>query len=958
MNHRILTPVVSAIVALAAIPVSAQQPAPAPAPAPEAAAQPAVTPPAAGRGGRGGVPGTTLAGGPNLSDAAYANILPTLFPKVDPVLPKSPADELKEFLLQPGYSLQLVLSDPIIQEPTAVSFDANGRMFVLEDRGYMKTVDAQRQRDPISRISLHEDTNNDGVYDKHSVFVDNLVFPRFVTPFGPNTILTMETDQGDVWKYTDTNNDGKADKRELFTTGMGRSGNVEHQPSFLTWTMDNWMYSTYNTVRIRWNPTGGVLRETVGTNNSAWGVTQDNDGKQWFQGGASGMPGYFQLPVAYGNFPSPDQIAPETNIPWGAPVRIADMQGGLATVRFPDGSLRSTTAGAGNDIVRAHRMPADLQGNYLYGEPVARIVRRLEPVVSEGVTQLKNHYIYNEFIKSTDPLFRPVDMATAPDGSIYIVDMYRGIIQEAQWAAPEGTYLRARVDQYQLDKVHSLGRIWRLTYTGMPRDTTVPRMNNQSAAQLVAHLSHPNGWWRDTAQQLLILKQDKAVVPALQRVARSTENANARLHAIWTLEGLGSLDAALTRSLLKDANPRVRVQAVRASETLYKGGDKSFAADYATLARDADASVAMQALMTMNTLRVPDATTVAKAVQEANKARGVALVANGILNPPAADAGGAGLTGPAQASHTRGRAIYAELCATCHGANALGEPKPGGGNIAPSLSGSPRVNGHSDYIANVLLRGLTGPLPGISSADTDLMVPMHEQNDQWIADVATYVRNSFGNTGAPVTAAQVARIRAATASRTKPWTLAELEPRLPRQLTSAGDWKTTASHNQANSIQALSQYNTWTANAAQAPGPIWLQIELTAPAVISGVDFNLPAPGAGGRGGGGGRGGAAGGRGGGQVAPPVVVPAVAPADLPPAAQPAAAPVAPVRTLRLEVSTNGTDWTPVATGEFTEGIASLALNQPASARFVRISQPSGPQNLALGALRVYEAGPAR
>ena len=105
-----------------------------------------------------------------------------------------------------------------------------------------------------------------------------------------------------MWKYTDTNDDGVADKKELFTTNFGRAGNVEHQQSQLcSGRMDNWMYSTYNAFRVRWTP-NGVLREPTGSNSAQWGMTQDNDGKMYFQGGASGMPGYFQFPVHYGNF--------------------------------------------------------------------------------------------------------------------------------------------------------------------------------------------------------------------------------------------------------------------------------------------------------------------------------------------------------------------------------------------------------------------------------------------------------------------------------------------------------------------------------------------------------------------------------------------------------------------------------------------------------------------------------
>ena len=229
--------------------------------------------------------------------------------------------------LPPGFKIEPVLTDPDIQEPGQIAFDGNGRMFVVELRGYMQDADATGELDPVGRISVHEDKNNDGVYETHHVFVDHLIFPRFVMPFGANAILAKESNADEVWKYTDTNNDSVADKKDLFATGMGRLLNVEHQESGLFWALDNWMYSTIN-------PSGcggrrnGVLREPTGSNGGQWGATQDNYGKVWFQAGASGMPGYFQLPIVYGNFNYPEQFEPDLNITWGAPVLIADMQGG------------------------------------------------------------------------------------------------------------------------------------------------------------------------------------------------------------------------------------------------------------------------------------------------------------------------------------------------------------------------------------------------------------------------------------------------------------------------------------------------------------------------------------------------------------------------------------------------------------------------------------------------------
>ena len=205
-------------------------------------------------------------------------------------------------------------------------------MFVLELRGYMQDADATGELDPVGRISVHEDRDGDGVYETHKVFVDNMVFPRFVMPFGANAILTKESNADEVWKYTDTNNDGVADKKELFATGLGRLLNVEHQESGFVWGLDNWIYSTINSRRASAGRRRGVLREPTGSNGGQWGVTQDNYGKIWFQAGASGMPGYFQFPIAYGNFTYPEQFEPDLNITWGAPVLIADMQGGMNAV--------------------------------------------------------------------------------------------------------------------------------------------------------------------------------------------------------------------------------------------------------------------------------------------------------------------------------------------------------------------------------------------------------------------------------------------------------------------------------------------------------------------------------------------------------------------------------------------------------------------------------------------------
>jgi glucose/arabinose dehydrogenase/mono/diheme cytochrome c family protein len=875
---------------------------------------------------------------------------PDFSPK-PPVKPLSPADEVKKIWLPPGFKLEPVLTDPDIEEPAQIAFDGNGRMFVLELRGYMQTADANGELDPVGRISVHEDRDNDGKYETHKVFIDHLVFPRFVMPFGPNAVLAKESNADELWKYTDTDGDGTADKKELFATGMGRLANVEHQESGLLWGMDNWIYSTINSVRLRWTPTG-VLREPTGSNGGQWGVTQDSYGKVWFQAGASGMPGYFQFPVAYGNINYPDQFEPDLNITWGAPVLIADMQGGMNSVRMPDGSLARATGAAGNDVFRGDRLPKDMIGDYFYGEAVARIVRRLRPVKTDGLTQLKNVYPLSEFIRSTDPLFRPVDMTTAPDGTMYITDMYRGIVQESQWSGP-GTYLRQRIDQYGLDKVVRHGRIWRLTYEGMPRRTDAPKMLTETPAQLVAHLNDPNGWWRDAAQQLIVLKQDKSVVPALTQMAKTSTNQLARIQAAWTLDGLMAADAAFVRTLMKDADPQIRLTAVRVSETLYKGGDRSFAADYKVLAKDADPDVAIQAMLTMNMLKVADAPAAIKAISAENKAKGVQLVASTLLNPAAGGGRGGGLEGVGgrtftseeQAALDKGGTAYKELCFACHGDDGRGAPAPDGsaaGTRAPALAASPRVVGHRDYVIKALMHGLTGPVNGVTY--TEVMIPMGQNPDDWIAAVGSYIRNAFGNRASIITPGDVARVRSATQARKNPWTVAEIEGAMPRMAIVGTGWKVTASHNPATASDALS-IRPWTSGRAQEPG-MWLQVEVPEPIMVTEVQF--------------------------ESAPASVESEPAAAGAPtrtsigggrgaPGAPPAAAPpVGFPRAFQIQVSMDGTNWgQPVATGKGT-GTSTSASFAPVRAKFVRITQTGGAADAppwSVLRLRLYEAAGA-
>jgi mono/diheme cytochrome c family protein len=894
-----------------------------------------------GRAGGGGGRGTASPPAPGVADAPNVG---GDYGAKPPILPRTPQEQLKSFVMPAGYRLELVLSDPDIISPAVVAWDGNGRMYVAEVRSYMLDVDAGRQHEPTSRISMHESTKGDGVYDKHTVFADNLLFPRMILPLD-NGILTNETHSDDVLYLQDTNGDGVADRKTVFYTGVGsgRSGNIQQAQSGFVWALDNWIYSTYNAFRFRWTPRG-IVREPSGPPGAEWGMSMDDDGKVWLVNAAGERgPANFQIPVRYGAFMVPDQWEPGFEIPYGLPMP-ADFQGGMPRVRPSNGSLAHFTSPTGPEIVRTDKLPADLNGDLLFTEPVGRIIRRAKIVKTDGITQVRNAYQGAEFIASSDPLFRPVNVKTGPDGAIYIVDMYHGIIQDANWTA-KGTYLRYKIQQYQLDKAINLGRIWRLKYDGIPAgvaedkvatqpavpaiplDRTQPRMLSETPAQLVAHLTNPNGWWRDTAQKLLVLKQDKSVVPALQQMARSSTSLVGRFHALWTLEGLGALDAGLVRETMSDQTPRVRIQGIRASESLYKAGDRSFENDYRTALKDADTDVVIQAMLTLSVFRPADFADLVKTTQAAKSARGIKAIGDMLLTPPPAVAGAGMLTAAETKTIEEGKAIYESLCYSCHGNDGRGAPAGAPTVVlSPPLAGSPRVNGHRDYIVKVLLKGLTGPLGEGTGSDT--MVPMGTNTDQWVASVSSYVRSAFGNPGGMVTASDVARVRAATANRRQPWTLKELQPTLPRRLENQAAWKLSASHNNENAAAGLLAVRPWSTNAPQTAG-MWFQIELPQPVNVTEVEFDSPAP-AGARGGGG--------RGGGGAAAP-------------------GPTFP-RGYQVELSVDGTKWTkPVAAGKGT-GVRTAISFTPQRAKFIKVTQtdsvPDAP-TWVISNLKVYEAG---
>lgn len=822
--------------------------------------------------------------------ASLASLAQTKLSVPLPVTAKSPQEELKTIQLSDGCSLELVMSEPTVKEPMAFAFDGDGKMYVAELRTYMQDIDGTGELEPKSRISLHESTSGDGIFDKHSVYLDNILLPRMILPLD-DRVLVGTTNTNDITLHRDANHDGVADEAKTWYEGGPRGGNMEHQPSGLVWGLDNWIYTTYNSYRLRWDGEGRpALKDNTASNGGQWGLAQDDYGKMWWSnaGGEKGIWNY-QTPILYAAINVKQQKSELFDTVWPL-IGLADVQGGPNRFRPENNTLNHFTGCAGQTVYRGDRMPKEFYGNVFLPEPVGRLIRRATVEVKDGITVVANPYEaqQGEFIRSTDPLFRPVNMTTGPDGCLYILDTYRGIIQEGNWVKP-GSYLRGAIEPTGLQHNVSHGRIWRLVHKDF-KPGPQPHMLKETPAQLVQHLTHPNGWWRDTAQRMLIVKGDKSVVPALIDMAAKNEDHLARLHALWTLEGLGALTPAIIRTAMKDPHPMLRASGIRVAETLIRAKDESLIADIKSMRTDKDPTVVLQTLYTSKFLNWPKWKDEAQTALMASTSVGVKEIGAQLLVEEPKISGKFDRNQKKQLEH--GQEIFRSLCFACHGFDGNGMPVAGieGKTLAPPLAGS-KTAAQGDAIIRVMMNGLTGPINGKTYEAQ--MVTMATNDDQWIADVTSYIRHAFGNNGRFVDKKDVAKLRNELSKRTTPWTIEELRSLSPQVLANRKDWKLTASHNDKSLANAVDGdiATRWDTRKPQSPD-MWLQIELPAATDTTGLILDTGK---------------------------------SHNDYP-------------RKYKIEFSMNGTEWAkPALQGEGDAGAVEYLLAKPAKTRFIRISQ---------------------
>src|SRR5688500_1377386 len=303
-----------------------------------------------------------------------------------------------------------------------------------------------------------------------------------------------------------------------------------------------------------------------------WGMTADDFGRLFYSEAGPGLPAVqIQQMPAYGALNFNDQYTKEFTTVWPI-IGNLDAQGGRQALREEDNTLKTFTSGCGQSIFRGDRLPEDMRGDYFIPEPVARVIKRGKVINRNGKIYIEDAYKEKDWLASADMNFRPINTYTGPDGCFYIVDMYHGIIQESEWTPP-GSYLGKIIAEKELYKNRGMGRIYRVVHRDFKPDTSKPRMLNEPSSKLLTYLDHPNGWWRDNAQQIMIVRNDQSIVPALKQIALGEKGPMkdkpghlARIHALWTLEGLNAIDKSTLYKAFEDEDPQVRKTAVWISE--------------------------------------------------------------------------------------------------------------------------------------------------------------------------------------------------------------------------------------------------------------------------------------------------------------------------------------------------------------------------------------------------------
>jgi putative membrane-bound dehydrogenase-like protein len=584
------------------------------------------------------------------------------------IAPTDPDKAISTFQIKNGFRLELVAAEPLVVDPIAMAFDENGRLFVVEMRDYPE----RRNETPhLGRIRMLEDTDEDGRFDKSTVYVDNLPWPTAVSCWHGGVFVGATPD---ILYCKDTNNDGVADVREVIFTGLASDYapyevnklNVQALFNGFVWGLDNRIHaanggdggkitrveSTFVRDWIRDSQAGSPAAGLPLTHTSAdgssgnatrerppdeagtrgpldlrghdfsfdprtlamrlesgggqYGLSFDNRGRKFvcsnsahlrevmYEDRYSARNPFLAMPPAAMDIAEDGPAAPVYRLspdePWRV-IRTRWRVTGLVPGPIEGGGRPSGyfSGATGITIYRGDAFPPDFRENAFVGDCGSNLIHRkkLFPDGVGSIARRPDDEQKVEFLASRDNWFRPVSMANAPDGTLYIADMYREVI-EHPWSLP------GSIKKYlDLNSGNDRGRIYRIMPDGF-KQRKPPRLSAAATRELVALLAHPNGWHRDTAARLLYERQDRSAAALLENLLKHSPSPLARMQALCVLNGMGQLDETTARQALKDPDGLVRENAVRLAGNVFFSSYRKPWNELARLADDPEPRVRYQ----------------------------------------------------------------------------------------------------------------------------------------------------------------------------------------------------------------------------------------------------------------------------------------------------------------------------------------------------------------------------
>ncbi len=497
-----------------------------------------------------------------------------------PVL--TPEEEQKTFQISPDLDILLVAAEPMVQDPVVIQFDPDGRLWVVEMRGFMPDIDGKLEKEPIGRISVLKDTNSDGRMDIATVYLDSLVLPRAIA-FAKGGLLVAENRK--LWFTKDDNGDLRADLKELVDSVYADGPSPEHSSNGLLYNIDNWYYNArsrfrYKMVADQWVKDSTEFR-------GQWGITHDDEGRLYYNYNWSQLHADL-VPPNY--FSRNSHHHPTTGIDHGLtndrriyPIRPnpAVNRGYVPGTLDSAGKLQEFTAACSPYYYRENLFPVTWNQNVFVCEPAGNLVKRNVLKQNGTLISAQDPSPGKEFLASTDERFRPVNITSGPDGALYIADMYRGLVQHGTYVTP---YLRETTMQRGLISPIHKGRIWKI----VPKDavlTLAPPMSSLPSSELINLLSHKSGWVRDHAHRLLIERNDSSFYARLKSVVLNSNDMLGRLHAMWILYALEQSQTDFLIPMLKSENIILSNTALRMLEPIALKND-SIAAAVFTLMKE------------------------------------------------------------------------------------------------------------------------------------------------------------------------------------------------------------------------------------------------------------------------------------------------------------------------------------------------------------------------------------